>query len=86
MMTLYGGLSAEHLKQFIESIERFIEQKKNIQDDIKMVFSEAKSVGFDVPIMKELIKLRAKEPQKIEEAEYLLDTYKRAMGMIPSEE
>lgn len=79
----YGGLSAEHLKQFIERIERLEEDKKNIQEDIKEVFAEAKGTGFDGPTMKEILKLRKKDKADIDEAEYLLDTYKRALGMLP---
>lgn len=82
-MTNYGGLSAEHLKQFIERIERLIEEKKVMAEDIKEVFAEAKGSGFDVPAMKEIIKLRAKDAATLEEEEYLIDTYKRALGMIP---
>lgn len=85
-MTTIGNLSAEHLKQFIERIERLIEEKKNIQEDIKEVFAEAKGTGFDPAIMKEIIKLRAKDKADIEEEEYLLDVYKRALGMIPEVE
>jgi uncharacterized protein (UPF0335 family) len=83
MSEFFGGLSAEHLRQFIERIERLIEEKKALQEDIKQVFLEAKSTGFDAAIMKEVIKLRAKDKADLEEEEYLLDTYKRALGMLP---
>ncbi len=86
MTEFFGGLSAEHLKQFIERIERLIESRKDIQEDIKEVFAEAKGTGFDPSIMKEIIKLRAKDKADIEEEEYLLDTYKRALGMLPEAE
>lgn len=85
-MTFFGGLSAEHLKQFIERIERLTEDKKGIQEDIKEIFAEAKGTGFEPSIMKEIIKLRAKDKADLEEEEYLLDTYKRAMGMLPEHE
>lgn len=84
---LYGGMSAEHLKQFIERLERLAEEKQNISEDIKEVFQEVKSNGFDVKTVKEILKIRKIEAAELEEAEYLLDTYMRALGMkIESEE
>lgn len=79
----FGGLSAEHLKQFIERIERLEEEKKTIAEDIKEVFAEAKGTGFDAPTMRTIIKLRKKDKSDLEEEEYLLDTYKIALGMAP---
>ncbi len=83
-MSFYGGLSAEHLKQFIERIERLEAEKKNIADDMKEVFAEAKGSGFDVKTMRQVIRLRKIEANELEEQEYLLDTYKRALGMLPA--
>lgn len=83
--SFFGGLSAEHLKQFIERIERLEEEKKTIAEDIKEVFAEAKSTGFDAATMRQILKIRKKNAADIEEEEYLLDTYKRALNMIPSE-
>ena len=82
-MTFFGGLSAEHLKQFIERIERLEEEKKTIAEDIKEVFAEAKGTGFDAATMRTIIKLRKKDRSDLEEEEFLLDTYKRALGMLP---
>lgn len=79
----YGGLSSEHLRQFIERLERLEEEKKNISEDIKEVFAEAKDGGFDVKTMRQILKLRKIETTELEEQEYLLDTYKRALGMLP---
>ena len=76
-------LSAEHLKQFIERIERLEEEKKSLAEDIKEVFAEAKGNGFDVKAMREILKIRKIEAGQLEELEYLLDTYKRALGMLP---
>lgn len=78
----FGGLSAEHLKQFIERIERLEEEKKTIAEDIKEVFAEAKGTDFDAATMREILKIRKKDAADIEESEYLLDTYKRALGML----
>ncbi|MDB2414309.1 DUF2312 domain-containing protein [Rickettsiales bacterium] len=82
-MTFYGGLSSEHLLQFIERIERLEEEKKNIAEDIKEVYAEAKSTGFDAKAMRQIIKLRKMDSSELEEQEYVLDTYKRALGMLP---
>jgi len=77
----YGGLSPEHLKQFIERVERLEEEKKDIQESIKDVFHEAKSQGFDVKTIKEILKIRKLESSELEEQEYLLDIYMGALGM-----
>jgi uncharacterized protein (UPF0335 family) len=85
-MAFYGGLSAEQLRQYVERLERLEEEKKNIAEDIKEVFAEAKGNGFDVPTIKAVLKLRKIEANELDEAEYLLETYKRALGMSPSVE
>jgi uncharacterized protein (UPF0335 family) len=82
-VSFYGGLSADHLKQFVERLERLEEEKKNISEDIKEVFAEAKGQGFDVKIIRQILKIRKIEANDLEEQEYLLDTYKRALGMLP---
>ena len=82
-MSFQGGLSAEHLKQFVERIERLDEEKQTIAEDIKEVFQEAKSNGFDVKTLREIIKIRKADASDLEEQEYLLDTYKRALGLLP---
>lgn len=82
-MTFYGGISQEQLRQYIERLERLEEDKKNIAEDIKEVFNEAKGNGFDVKIMREILKLRKKNSNELEEEEYLIDVYKRALGMLP---
>ncbi len=81
--TFYGGMSAEHLKQYVDRLERLEEEKKNISEDIKEVFAEAKGNGFDVKTIRQILKIRKIDAAELEEAEYLLDTYKRALGMLP---
>lgn len=76
-----GGIAADHLKSFIERIERLEEEKAAIASDIKEVYSEAKGNGFDTKIMKEIIKQRKKSREERQEEEELLDVYKRALGM-----
>lgn len=65
----------------IERIERLQEEVKEIQSDIKDIFAEAKAVGYDVKIMREVIKLRKMNAVDRDEQEYLIDTYKRALGL-----
>ena len=75
------NVSAEQLRLFIERIERLEEEKKSFQDDIKDVYSEAKSTGFDTKTMKAIVRLRKMEKHHRDEAEMLLDTYKAALGL-----
>ena len=82
-MAFQGGLSVEHLRRFVERIERLEEEKQTIAEDIKEVFQEAKSNGFDVKTLKEIIKIRKADASDLEEQEYLLDIYKRALGLLP---
>lgn len=76
-----GGIAADRLRSVIERVERLEEERKALAGDIKDIFSEAKSAGFDVPTLKNIIRLRKKEPSEIEEQETLLDIYRRALGM-----
>lgn len=78
-----GGIAGERLKSFIERIERLDEERRALVEDIKEVFSEAKGVGFNVKTMRQIIKLRRLDQDDRDEQEALLDTYKRALGMLP---
>jgi len=77
-----GGIAADHLKSFIERIERLEEEKAAIAGDIKEVYAEAKGTGFDTKIMRQIIRLRKMEPNDRQEQEELLDIYMRAVGMM----
>lgn len=74
-------ISAEQLRLLIERVERLEEEKKGISDDIKDVYGEAKAVGFDAKIMKQIVKLRKKTRDARMEEEALLETYKTALGI-----
>ncbi len=74
-------VGVERLQSLIERIERLQEEIKEIQNDVKDIFAEAKSCGFDVKIMREIIKLRKMNAVDRDEQEYLLDTYKKALGL-----
>ena len=74
-------VSGDQLRLLIERVERLEEEKKGISDDIKDVYGEAKAVGFDTKIMKQIVKLRKKSRDARMEEEALLDTYKNALGI-----
>lgn len=77
-----AGFAKEHLKSFIERVERLEEEKKAIVDDIKDVFSEAKANGFDVAALKEILKRRKADADDLKEHEAIVDIYMQALGMI----
>lgn len=77
------GIAGDRLKSFIERIERLNEEKKALAEDISEVFAEAKGTGFDVKVMRQVIKIRAMDKDDLDEQETLLDVYKRAIGMLP---
>lgn len=75
------GISAQRLKSFISRIERLEEEKKTMGADIREVYSEAKSAGFDVKIMRKVISLRKLDAAERQEQEALLQVYIDAIGM-----
>jgi len=77
-----SGFAKEHLRSFIERIERLEEEKKTLADDIREVYSEAKGTGFDTKVMRQVVRLRKMENAERQELESLLETYKRALNMI----
>jgi uncharacterized protein (UPF0335 family) len=80
-----GGIAGDRLKSLIERIERLEEEKKALANDIKEVYAEAKGTGFDTKIMRQIIRLRRMDKDDLDEQETLLDVYRRALGMLPSE-
>lgn len=74
-------VSGEKLRSFVERVERLTEDKKAIGDDIKLVFAEAKSEGFDNKYLKAIVKLRAVPPSERQENEAMMEMYMAAMGM-----
>lgn len=71
----------DRLRSIIERVERLEEEKKGISDDIKDVWNEAKAVGYDTKIGREIIKLRKMKPDDRREREALIETYKTALGI-----
>ena len=76
-----GGVEVPKLRSYIDRIERLEEDKAGIASDVRDVFAEAKSNGFDVKAMRQVLKLRKMKANERTEAEYMLDLYKRALGM-----
>lgn len=72
----------DRLRLLIERVERLEEEKKGIADDIRDVYAEAKAVGYDAKIMRQIVRLRKMKPDHRAEMEALLDTYKAALGML----
>ena len=78
-MTEVGGIAVDRLRSLIERIERLEEEKKAIAGDIHDIFAEAKSAGFDVKVMREILKLRKMDAADRDEKELLLETYRKAL-------
>lgn len=81
-MTSIGHNSKEQLKSIVERIERLEEQKAEVSTDIKEVYSEAKSNGFDTKALRRIIAIRKKDPHQRQEEDAILDTYMHALGML----
>ena len=77
----WGNISAERLRSLIDRIERLDEERKALGSDIKDIYAEAKSAGFDVKALRQIIRMRTWEPARLEEHETLVDVYRRALGM-----
>jgi len=76
-------VSSGELRQFIEKIERLEEEKTELMEAIREVFAEAKGSGFDVKIMKQVLKMRKMKQDELMEQEELLTLYLQALGMVP---
>lgn len=77
----HNGDEDDRLRLLIERIERLEEEKQGIADDVKDVYLEAKSLGYDAKIMRQIVRLRKMEPDDRREMEAILDLYKRALGL-----
>ena len=71
----------DRLRLLIERVERLEEEKKGVGDDIRDVYAEAKAVGYDAKIMRQIVRLRKMKPDDRSEQDMLLETYKNALGM-----
>lgn len=78
-------ISSGQLRQYIEKVERLEEEKAELMEAIREVFAEAKGNGFDVKIMKQVLKLRKMKQEELMEQEELLTLYLQALGMVPGQ-
>jgi uncharacterized protein (UPF0335 family) len=76
-----GGIAGDRLRSFIERVERLEEDRANLNADIREVYSEAKSAGFDAKTMRAIVRLRKLEPNERQEQEHLLEVYRNAVGV-----
>ncbi|MBF0437193.1 MAG: DUF2312 domain-containing protein [Magnetococcales bacterium] len=76
-----GEIAGEQLLRFIDRIERLEEEKAEVATQVREVYAEAKSQGFDPKIMRLIVRLRKRDPNDIEEEEAILHLYKQALGM-----
>ena len=80
-MSDVNGVAADRLRSFIERIERLEEEKAALTADVREVYAEAKAVGFDVKVMRQVVRLRKMDTADRRELEELLDLYMGALGM-----
>lgn len=76
-----SNAAAGQLKAFIERIERLEEEKKNIADDIKDVYAEAKGNGFDTKVLRKIVSIRKQDQNERKEQDEILSLYMQALGM-----
>jgi uncharacterized protein (UPF0335 family) len=79
-MTISNAVNAEHLRAFLERIERLEEEKRAIADDIKEIYLEAKGTGYDPKIVRKIVALRRMDRDKRREEEEILEIYLSALG------
>ena len=79
-----GGVAAGQIKSIIERVERLEEEKTAIAGDIKEIYSEAKSNGYDVKILRQIVRIRKQDTAERQEQEAILDLYLHALGMVES--
>lgn len=75
-----GGNAGARLKSFVERIERLEEENKATKEDIKEVYSEAKGVGFDVKIVRKVVRRRAQDREKVLEEDELIELYENTLA------
>ena len=78
-MAEVGGVATDRLRSFVERLERLEEEKNALAADIREVYSEAKGAGFDVKVMRQLIRLRKMDDDDRKQMEDILSTYERAL-------
>jgi uncharacterized protein (UPF0335 family) len=84
-MTTMQASTQNQLRQLIEQIERLEEDKKGLAEDVRDKFAEAKAMGFDVKVLRQVIRLRKKSKTDRDEEQAVLETYLHALGMLADE-
>lgn len=79
-----GGVAAGQIKSIIERVERLEAEKTAIAGDIKEIYSEAKSNGYDVKVLRQIVRIRKQDTAERQEQEAILDLYLHALGMVES--
>ncbi len=77
-----GNAAQEQLRSFVARVERLEEEKAQTQEHIKEVFAEAKAMGFDTKVLRQVVRLRKKDAQERQEEEAILELYLAALGEI----
>ena len=77
-----GGVAGDKLRSFIERVERLEEEKRDLSEDIKDIYAEAKGMGFDTKTMRKIVKLRKMDADKRREEQELLDLYWSSIGLV----
>lgn len=77
-----ANVAAEQLRSIVDRIERLDQERANLAEDIKEIYAEAKSGGFDLPALRALIKERKQDAAKRDELEAMVDVYRRALGQL----
>lgn len=75
------SVAADELRQIVERIEQLEAEKKDIAEQIKEVYAEAKGRGYDTKALRSIVSLRKKDRDEVAELEAILDMYKTALGM-----
>ena len=75
-----GSVPRDRLRSIVDRIERLESEKKALTDEVKEIYQEAKSAGYDCKVLRHLIRQRKLDPADLEELETLLDVYRRALG------
>ena len=76
------AVSSGELRSFVERLENLEEEKRAVQEQLKEVFAEAKGEGFDVTVIRQILRLRRQKPHERAELDELLEVYKTALGMM----
>lgn len=77
----FGGVAEDRLRSIVDRHERLEEEVKALRSDQKDILQEAKSAGFDLPALRQVIRLRKMEAQKLQDLDNMIDLYRRVLGV-----